>query len=59
MPRQCAFTVRCSTAWWLRPCFVALKAWVLITRRMPSDELLERIVHRAVRTELVKTNLKG
>jgi hypothetical protein len=55
MTRQITVTIRCSRAWWLRPCFMALKAWVLITRRMPSDALIDRVARRAVRTELVET----
>lgn len=54
MARQCTFTVRCSLAWWLRPCIVALKAWTLLTRRVPSDAFIERLARRAVRTELIE-----
>ncbi|CAG4887894.1 hypothetical protein [Paraburkholderia saeva] len=54
MPRQCTFVVRCTMAWWFRPAVSLLKAYVLVTRRMPTDEYLERLARRSVRTELVE-----
>ncbi|WP_148271004.1 hypothetical protein [Burkholderia glumae] len=45
--------VHCRTAWWLRPVIVALKAWVFITGCEPSNESIERIARRAVRTSIV------
>lgn len=54
MPRQCTFTVRCTMAWWFKHAVTLLKAYVFVTRRMPTDEQLERIVRRAVRTQLVE-----
>ncbi|WP_186216280.1 hypothetical protein [Burkholderia gladioli] len=40
-------------AWWVRPALAVLKAWVLLTRRMPSDALIRWIGRRAVRTSIV------
>jgi hypothetical protein len=41
-------------AWWFRPTVALLRVWVLVSRRMPAEEQLERIVRRAVRTQLVE-----
>lgn len=46
-------TVHCRAAWWLRPALAMLMAWVLLTRRMPSEALIERMARRAVRTSIV------
>lgn len=50
---QSTLTVRCSIAWWLRPYIALLKAWVIITGRVPTEAHIERVVRRAVRTRLI------
>ncbi|WP_186043020.1 hypothetical protein [Burkholderia gladioli] len=40
-------------AWWLRAALAALKVWVLVTRRMPSDTLIQRIARRGIRASIV------
>jgi hypothetical protein len=54
MAAQYTITVRCTVAWWFRPYAVLLMAFATITRRMPSDAHIERVVQRAVRTELIE-----
>lgn len=55
MARQCTFTFRCTIAWWFKPYVALLKAFVIITRRVPSRAHIERMARRAVRTKMVKT----
>ncbi|HIE4429996.1 TPA: hypothetical protein ACXM9H_000967 [Burkholderia multivorans] len=50
---QTTLTVRCSIAWWLRPYIALLKAWVIVTGRVPTEAHIERVVRRAVRTQLI------
>jgi hypothetical protein len=54
MASQYTITIRCTVAWWFLPYAALLKAFVIVTRRMPSDAHIERIARRAVRTELVE-----
>ncbi|WP_186260379.1 hypothetical protein [Burkholderia gladioli] len=39
-------------AWWLRSALAALKVWALVTRRMPSDALIQRIARRGIHTSI-------
>ncbi|WP_293048510.1 hypothetical protein [Pandoraea sp.] len=56
MPEKRTFTVRCRVAWWFAPYLAVLKAWVALTRRMPSDRHLEWVVERAVHTVVLRAD---
>ncbi len=53
MPRAYDITLRCSFAWWWSPYVLLLKAFVMATGRPVSTAHIEKVVHRAMRTEIV------
>ena len=49
--------IRCDFAWWFKPYLSILRVFVLVTRRVPSDEHFEWIARKAVRTTVVTASV--
>ena len=53
MARVYNITVSYHFAWWWGPYVLLLKAFVMATGRPVSTAHIEKVVHRAMRTEIV------
>ncbi|MBB0026809.1 hypothetical protein [Ralstonia pickettii] len=54
MPRVDTITVQCSFAWWWKPYVLLLMVFAMVMQRLPSDAHVQRMVHRALRTKIIK-----